>query len=105
MAPEAIMGKPYGAAADMWSLGVLLFTMLCGQLPFRGSSSLHTLAAVCLGKADFGQQPWHSISLQAKRLVYRMLSLDPLKRPTAAQVAENQWVQGKVMVAQGMTEC
>jgi len=36
MAPEIIAGQPYGQSADMWSVGVVLYILLCGKVPFIG---------------------------------------------------------------------
>lgn len=37
MAPEMVAGQPYGKAVDLWSIGVMLFVLLSGQLPFPGT--------------------------------------------------------------------
>lgn len=51
MAPEVIQRLPYGSAVDVWSAGVLLYVLLCGQLPFA-SSKEKTLDAIVSGAFD-----------------------------------------------------
>lgn len=92
MAPEIIWGEPYGASADIWSLGVILYFMLSGFLPFYGRTPMHTFSAVCRAEIDLTSPPWSLTSSGAKKLIKRMLCKDPSQRPTARDVLEHPWL-------------
>lgn len=93
VAPEVLKGKG-DLRSDIWSLGVILHILLCGVPPFTGRSDREILANVTKGKVEFQQPAWEVVSKQARRLVGRMLSLDPAQRPTAQEVLEDPWLQG-----------
>eukprot|EP00271_Cylindrocystis_brebissonii_P006788 TRINITY_DN195_c0_g2_i1.p1 TRINITY_DN195_c0_g2~~TRINITY_DN195_c0_g2_i1.p1 ORF type:complete len:541 (-),score=64.48 TRINITY_DN195_c0_g2_i1:915-2537(-) len=92
MAPEVIWGQCYDTAADIWSLGVILYFMLSGFLPFYGKTPLLTFAAVCRGELDLVSPPWTQISYGAKALIRSMLSRDPARRPTASEILLHPWL-------------
>ena len=80
MAPEVIK-KHYGKESDMWSLGVILYVMLCGDLPFQEQNSvMETFDVILRGKFDLETAPWPYISDNAKDLIRRMIEPDPKKR-------------------------
>lgn len=86
MAPEIVMKKEYsGPPADMWSLGVLLYAMLCGVFPFKGATEPELFRCIQRCHITF---PTH-VSNSAKALVSRLLKFDPEKRATAAEVRRN----------------
>eukprot|EP00271_Cylindrocystis_brebissonii_P022782 TRINITY_DN8900_c0_g1_i1.p1 TRINITY_DN8900_c0_g1~~TRINITY_DN8900_c0_g1_i1.p1 ORF type:complete len:434 (+),score=78.64 TRINITY_DN8900_c0_g1_i1:244-1545(+) len=92
VSPEAIQGKGFGPEADIWSLGVVLFQMLSGNLPFRERTTALTLASACLARPDYEREPWPSVSIPAKKLVFQMLSLDPALRPSPEEILCHPWV-------------
>eukprot|EP00271_Cylindrocystis_brebissonii_P002558 TRINITY_DN1325_c0_g1_i1.p1 TRINITY_DN1325_c0_g1~~TRINITY_DN1325_c0_g1_i1.p1 ORF type:complete len:954 (-),score=134.08 TRINITY_DN1325_c0_g1_i1:1695-4556(-) len=89
MAPEVICGALYNSAADIWSLGVMLFYMLAGWLPFSGDSVRETFSYVFVGFIDFSRAPWPSISDPVKLLVRQMLAQDPLHRPSCQHILKH----------------
>ncbi|XP_076030567.1 ribosomal protein S6 kinase II isoform X2 [Oratosquilla oratoria] len=95
VAPEVLKKQGYDAACDIWSLGVLLYTMLAGQTPFAQGPSdtaediLHRIGE---GKFSLDSGNWVSVSPAAKDLVTRMLYVDPNQRLTAAQVVSHPWL-------------
>ncbi|CAI7805023.1 unnamed protein product [Closterium sp. NIES-53] len=91
MAPEVLSGE-YGHSADVWSLGVLLFTMLSGAVPFFGDDNSESTEAVLNGRLDFSSPEWATISVEAKGLIRCMLHRDPQRRPTASKVLSHPWV-------------
>ena len=93
MAPEVLVG-PYGTAADIWSLGVVLHILLSGLAPFPGDTEVEVWTAAARARLRFSEEPWTRVSAPARRLVRAMLSRDPSKRPTAAQIARHPWVNG-----------
>ena len=91
-APEVICGKKYGWKADSWSLGVILYAMLSGRLPFLGSDRRALISAVRKGRVNFEDDPWPSVSEGAKKLVKRLLTVDPQKRMCAEEVLSDPWL-------------
>ncbi|KAL1545619.1 Calcium-dependent protein kinase 25 [Salvia divinorum] len=92
VAPE-VLCKRYGAEADVWSAGVIVYILLCGVPPFWGETEQEIFKEVLYGEIDFSSHPWPNISESAKDLVKRMLVRDPTKRITAHQVLSHPWVQ------------
>lgn len=92
VAPE-VLRRRYGKEADVWSAGVILYILLSGVPPFWAETERGIFDAVLRGHIDFDSQPWPSISSSAKDLVRRMLTQDPKKRITAAQVLEHPWMR------------
>lgn len=83
MAPEIVNKREYcGPPADIWSLGILLFSMLAGYFPFKGISENDLYRSISKGRFTC---PPH-FSTAAKSIVLKMLNQDPQKRATAAQV-------------------
>ncbi|ETW03249.1 CAMK protein kinase, variant [Aphanomyces invadans] len=83
MAPEVIQGGPYGKPADVWSAGVIVYTLLCGYPPFHHDriKNIQTLfRSICCGFYFFDSVYWSDISLEAKDLVSKMLRVNPAER-------------------------
>ncbi len=87
-APEIIRHKPYSLSVDMWSTGVLLFTMLAGEMPFDTGEEL-TAANF---KNKFNSPVWSFVTAEGKALVQQMLNVDPAQRPTPAEVLSHPWI-------------
>ncbi|KAL4437336.1 hypothetical protein ABPG75_004475 [Micractinium tetrahymenae] len=94
VAPE-VLQREYGPQADVWSLGVCLFTLLSGLLPFFGETEEQVFDMVQYADLDLESQPWPQISPAAKDLVRRMLQRDPARRITPAQILQHPWMQGQ----------
>ncbi|KAL0914030.1 hypothetical protein M5K25_017527 [Dendrobium thyrsiflorum] len=92
VAPE-VLRKNYGKEIDIWSAGVILYILLSGVPPFWAETEKGIFDAILQGDLDFTSAPWPSISQGAKDLIRRMLTQDPKKRITAAQVLEHPWLR------------
>lgn len=91
VAPEVLVGS-YGLQCDIWSLGVLLYVLLCGRPPFSGDTNEEILKAVKRGTFSLTKPAWLTISDDAKDLIHKVLVSDPQKRYTAEQVLHHPWV-------------
>ncbi|XP_072997955.1 calcium-dependent protein kinase 2 [Typha latifolia] len=92
IAPEVLKRK-YGPEADIWSVGVMLYILLCGVPPFWAESEHGIFNAILRGHIDFTTDPWPNISSGAKDLVRKMLNSDPKQRLTAFQVLNHPWIK------------
>ncbi|XP_077311968.1 ribosomal protein S6 kinase alpha-4-like isoform X2 [Lithobates pipiens] len=100
-APELLSHQGYDESCDLWSLGVIMYTMLCGQVPFQGarSGSPHSRAADIINKikeGDFVMQgeSWEHVSDEAKELVKGLLTVDPSCRLNLSELKESDWLCG-----------
>ncbi|XP_070606718.1 ribosomal protein S6 kinase alpha-3 isoform X2 [Erythrolamprus reginae] len=95
VAPEVLKRQGYDVACDIWSLGVLLYTMLTGYTPFANGpddTPEEILTRIGSGKFSLSGGYWNSVSETAKDLVSKMLHVDPHQRLTAAQVLRHPWI-------------
>ncbi|XP_077573719.1 calcium/calmodulin-dependent protein kinase type IV-like [Stigmatopora nigra] len=95
-APEILRGNAYGPEVDMWSVGVILYILLCGFEPFfdaRGDQYMYT--RILNGDYEFVSPWWDEVSLNAKDLVSKLIVLDPAKRLSVRQALRHPWVLGK----------
>ena len=89
--PEVVMGARYdGSQADIWSLGVILYALLTGKLPFDDSHIPRLLAKVKAGKFVLP----NVLSDDVKDLISKMLVVDPEKRITLEEVIVHPWFLG-----------
>ncbi|XP_050379172.1 calcium-dependent protein kinase 1 [Argentina anserina] len=92
VAPE-VLRRRYGAEADIWSAGVILYILLSGVPPFWGENEQGIFDAILRGHIDFSSDPWPSISSSAKDLVKKMLRADPKERLAAVDVLNHPWMR------------
>jgi len=84
MSPEQALGKPVDHRSDLFSLGTLLYEMLSGESPFRGTSSAETLVRICTAKERSLDQISPGVPPGLAHLVGRLLEKDPARRPADA---------------------
>jgi len=93
VAPEILANKGYDkTAVDMWSVGVILYILLCGFPPFYEEDLPALFDSILKARYDFPSPWWDEISPAAKDLVKALLCLDIDKRLSADQVMANAWV-------------
>ena len=90
IAPEVLMTK-HGPACDMWSVGVLVYIMLCGYLPFTGQSPNQVFVKIIKGQLRMDQPEWEYYSEESKDLIRQMLVVDPKERITAENALNPPW--------------
>ncbi|XP_062376181.1 ribosomal protein S6 kinase alpha-2 [Sardina pilchardus] len=103
VAPEVLKKQGYDAACDIWSLGILLYTMLAGFTPFANGpddTSEEILARIGSGKYALTGGNWDTVSDAAKDIVSNMLHVDPHQRLTAPQVLRHQWIVNREQLSQ-----
>ncbi|XP_069866441.1 ribosomal protein S6 kinase alpha-2 isoform X2 [Dipodomys merriami] len=103
VAPEVLKRQGYDAACDVWSLGILLYTMLAGFTPFANGpddTPEEILARVGSGKYALSGGNWDSISDAAKDMVSKMLHVDPQQRLTTLQVLKHPWIVNRELLSQ-----
>jgi len=84
MAPEIVMKTEYcGPPADIWAMGVLLFTILSGQFPYRGATDEELYDKICRADYHLPREVKDSLSPAAKDLISKLFSLTAEDRPTA----------------------
>ncbi|KAL0359634.1 UNVERIFIED_CONTAM: CDPK-related kinase [Sesamum angustifolium] len=93
VAPE-VLHRSYGTEADMWSIGVIAYILLCGSRPFWARTESGIFRAVLKADPSFDEAPWPSLSPDAIDFVKRLLNKDYRKRLTAAQALSHPWLAG-----------
>jgi serine/threonine protein kinase len=93
VAPEILANKGYdNTAVDMWSVGVILYILLCGFPPFYEEELPALFDSILKARYDFPSPWWDTISPQAKSLVKACLTIKADQRMTARQMLEEPWV-------------
>lgn len=76
VAPEVLRGN-YDFSCDVWSMGVILYIMLCGYPPFEGDNNKEIFKNVLKQNLEFDEGDWKDVSTEAKDLISKMLVKDP----------------------------
>uniref|UniRef100_A0AAY4EJI9 Ribosomal protein S6 kinase n=1 Tax=Denticeps clupeoides TaxID=299321 RepID=A0AAY4EJI9_9TELE len=103
VAPEVLKRQGYDAACDIWSLGILLYTLLAGFTPFANGpddTPEEILARIGSGQYALAGGNWDTMSEAAKDIVSKMLHVDPHQRLTAPQVLRHPWIVNREQLSQ-----
>jgi serine/threonine protein kinase len=92
-APEIVKDERYSKSVDMWALGCVLYTLLCGFPPFYDESIQVLTEKVAKGQYTFLSPWWDDISKSAQDLVSHLLTVDPDKRYDINQFLEHPWIR------------
>ncbi|ESO84643.1 hypothetical protein LOTGIDRAFT_168501 [Lottia gigantea] len=97
--PSLTPGYPcfYDKSCDMWSIGVILYIMLCGYPPFYSQTSSRSLSPkmrkkILSGVYEFPEKDWNHISDSAKDIIRRLLHVDPACRMTIDELIIHPWI-------------
>ncbi|KAK6833172.1 CAMK/CAMK1 protein kinase [Apiospora arundinis] len=93
-APEIVKDERYSKSVDMWALGCVLYTLLCGFPPFYDESIEVLTEKVAKGQFTFLSPWWDDISKSAQDLISHLLCVDPEKRYTITEFLAHPWVRG-----------
>ncbi|PQP95168.1 CDPK-related kinase 4 [Prunus yedoensis var. nudiflora] len=92
VAPE-VLHRSYSLEADMWSIGVITYILLCGSRPFWARTESGIFRSVLRADPNFNDTPWPAVSSEAKDFLKRLLNKDHRKRMTAAQALTHPWLR------------
>ena len=94
VAPEILKNQPYDQSCDMWSVGVVLYVLLCGYTPFHEEQQEKMFERIKVADFTFHPEEWDQISDEAKELIKGLICTNPDKRLTAAQALRSKWITG-----------
>ncbi|XP_076358675.1 MAP kinase-activated protein kinase 2 [Tachypleus tridentatus] len=96
VAPEVLGPEKYDKSCDMWSLGVIMYILLCGFPPFYSNHGLAISPGmrkrIRAGQYDFPNPEWKYVTQDAKDLIRGLLRTDPTERLTIEEVCRNKWI-------------
>ncbi|KAF9952579.1 hypothetical protein BGZ72_006116 [Mortierella alpina] len=91
VAPEVLEEIGHGKPVDMWSVGVIAYTLLCGYTPFWGEDQPSLFENIISGEYQYEEEYWKDISPLAKSFIDSLLVTQASRRPTATQALSHPW--------------
>ena len=91
VAPEVLLRIPYNKEVDIWSMGIILYYMLCGKFPFYGSDEEIIAKRICYGDLEFDDENWEIRSKKVIDLIEKVLVKDPSKRISIDEFLNHSW--------------
>ncbi|KAK0168690.1 hypothetical protein PV327_002466 [Microctonus hyperodae] len=92
-APEVLARQGYDESCDLWSLGAILYSMLCGKQSYKpGSPDL--ASRIKAGEIDFNDKSWSHISAEGQSVIKGLLAANPNERLTASDLIHHPWITG-----------
>jgi len=93
VAPDVLLGTGYGPAVDMWSVGVLIYVLLSGRLPFAADSDAELFRLIIAGNLVWKSPQFDTVSSDGKDLISKLIVVEPDDRWTAKQALEHPWIK------------
>ena len=91
VAPEILEKKPYSFQCDLWSLGCIVYALLCSSLPFDPASQKETIRMTCEDEVMFDLPQWKGVSKECKDLIRKLLIKNPEKRINVQEIIVHPW--------------
>jgi len=95
--------KGYDKQCDVWSMGVIVYILLCGFPPFYADNDAQLFERIKAGKYEFLKPYWDPISDAAKDFVRKMLQVDPKKRATVGELMSDPWLKDEKPLTKSMS--
>lgn len=92
VAPEVLKGSGYNQVVDVWSLGVIAYTLLSAMPPFRGVTEEETYDFIRSQEVQFEGKVWEQVSTPAKEFIQACLQKDQRQRPSAEDLLQHDWI-------------
>lgn len=93
VAPEILLGIPYGIRVDLWSIGCLLYMLIGGYPPFQGNNHRELFCKIRAGDFVFHDAVFGNVTVAAKTLISHLLTVNVDNRYTARQALDSDWFQ------------
>uniref|UniRef100_A0A8B9IUA5 non-specific serine/threonine protein kinase n=1 Tax=Amazona collaria TaxID=241587 RepID=A0A8B9IUA5_9PSIT len=104
VAPEVLGPEKYDKSCDMWSLGVIMYILLCGYPPFYSNHGLAISPGmkkrIRMGQYEFPNPEWSEVSEEVKQLIRNLLKTDPTQRMTITEFMNHPWIMQSMQVPQ-----
>lgn len=94
MAPEILKGQKYDEQVDWWSIGVILYVLLCGYPPFESENEVDLKNEILSSEIKFDPEDWGKVSDEAQDLVRKLLTIENSKRIKAEEIINHPWMVG-----------
>ena len=91
VAPEVLLRTPYNKEVDIWSMGVILYYMLCGHLPFKGNKEVVIAEKIVNDDLEFDEDEWDVRSKRVRDLITSCLKKEPEERITIDEFLNHPW--------------
>jgi Ca2+-binding EF-hand superfamily protein len=95
VAPEVLLQKPYDKSVDLWSLGVIIYLLLSGTLPFDDDDDREIARQTIHDEVDFSYSVWKKIGSDVKSMIKKLLEKEKNKRMTLEEVLQHPWILKK----------
>jgi len=92
VAPEILEDKPYDEKCDVWSVGVIVYILLCGFPPFYADEDDELFAKIGAADFEFVEPYWDNVSEKGKEFVDRLLTVKSTVRPSAREALSDPWL-------------
>jgi len=92
VAPEVLLQKPYDKSVDLWSLGVIIYLLLSGTLPFDDDDDREIARQTIHDEVDFSYHVWKKVSSEVKTMIKKLLDKDKDKRMKLEEVLQHPWL-------------